>query len=38
VKKILGKVKVLGIVDDDRVEVQLLDGKFFGGTCVERSN
>ncbi|MGD0338521.1 MAG: hypothetical protein ABSB78_07005 [Bacteroidota bacterium] len=37
-KKVLGTVKVVGIVGDDRVEVQLLDGIFFGGTCVERMN
>jgi hypothetical protein len=38
VNKVLGTVKVVGIVDNDRVEVRLLDGKFFGGTCVERMN
>ncbi len=38
VNKVLGTVKVVGIVDDASVEVQLLDGKFFGGTCVERMN
>jgi hypothetical protein len=38
VKKVLGKVIVVGIVGDGRVEVQLLDGKFFGGTYVERMN
>jgi hypothetical protein len=36
VLKVIGKVKVLEIVDTNRVEVQLIDGKFFGGTRVEK--
>jgi hypothetical protein len=36
VMKVIGKVRVVGIAGDDRVEVRLLDGKLLGGTLVER--
>jgi hypothetical protein len=30
----LGKIEVVEIIGDNRVEVRLLSGTFFGGTCV----